>query len=620
MSTDRGGILKPLAPSPTEGVMALLQEWQHPVYNVCYQVLRHAQDAEDAAQEVLVKLARSKESSGDIQRLDRWIYRVALNTALNVRKRRATRTFHELRRADVDQAPRPAPGLSEALHDAIADLDDDSRSLVLEHYFDRRSLQDLAKKRDCAVVTVWKKIDRAKSELRRILHRPGFSIAMADVDRALQSIVPVAAPPNLLSEVLLAKISRAAAGGSTIVGGIAMTAKSLSLGAIVGVSVLLFGVGFGGGLLRGASAPEPSPAPPPRADLRGRGLEGRETAAASSDPVRRPAPLTTVGSPPADTPRLQRKLERFREMLLEGRRVGELGDRAHTEEFYRHVNEEWRGLQGQVIADPKTYYNFLRSQPDVLFSELLILLVGHGLGYQSSGGGQSELAPPLVPGLKDLLRSGTEDQRRAFLERGVIALRGASRAELLEQCWSCLRTEPSPPMRAALLDALAQDCSNQYDEAPAGAAKPDDHLGLLEAAWASGEQKASCLFLLSRMRGAAAERLFLEKSAEVARGGDPELLDFLPQPLELRVPLVEAADESRFLSLISEAAAATKNPATFLSLAKLLPSFPLGKASSALESLLAIGPDAESRAAIGRVLERIRAGETRPDVLRRCIR
>src|SRR4029077_9523511 len=39
-----------------ETLLELLREAQHRVYNLCYQVLRHSQDAEDAAQKVLLKL------------------------------------------------------------------------------------------------------------------------------------------------------------------------------------------------------------------------------------------------------------------------------------------------------------------------------------------------------------------------------------------------------------------------------------------------------------------------------------------------------------------------------------------------------------------------------------
>lgn len=595
-----------------EGLPEFLQAWQHSVYNVCYQVLHHPEDAEDAAQEVLVKLAQDPDCLRDVRRLDRWIYRIALNTALNLRRRRVTRVSHEQRRADMHPAWRPASDLSDALHEAIADLDDDSRTLVLQHYFDHQSLETLAGNRNCAVVTVWKKIDRAKADLRRILRRIGFAAAAPEVDRVLQSIIPVCAPHSLVSDALLAEISRAATGCSTIAGGIAMTAKGLSLGATVGISVLLFGVGFGGGLLGGVTASEQVPV----ARGESRNPRGGETTGAAPRPAGQAA--TEIASMPASGagPAFEARLERLRDMLLEGRRVGQREDAARSQEFYRQINEEWRRLRDAACADARTYFSFLRSQPDELFAELLVLLVGHHLGYYQSSGGQTDLQAPLVGGLKDLLASGTEVQRRVVLETGVFALRGAARAEVIEQCWSCLRTEANPQMRACLLVALAQDCSNGYDKSPAGAANAEDHLGLVEASWSAGERKESCLFLLSRMRSAAADRLFLEKCAEVVRAGDVELLEFLPQPLKLRITLGKPADENSYLSLVADGATVAKVPATFLAFADLLLDFPLGKATPAFERLLAIAPDGESRAVLGRVLERIRAGETRPEVLR----
>ena len=68
-------------PSP-DALVSLLRACADPVYNFCFQVLRHRQDAEDAAQIVLLKLIAELPSARDIDRFDRWMYRVAINTAL----------------------------------------------------------------------------------------------------------------------------------------------------------------------------------------------------------------------------------------------------------------------------------------------------------------------------------------------------------------------------------------------------------------------------------------------------------------------------------------------------------------------------------------------------------
>src|SRR5262245_52188503 len=78
-----------------DGLLAILEGCQDRIYNVCYQVLRHAQDAEDAAQETLVKIAHDVGTVADLRQFDPWMYRTAFNTALDVLKRRRRRTAHE---------------------------------------------------------------------------------------------------------------------------------------------------------------------------------------------------------------------------------------------------------------------------------------------------------------------------------------------------------------------------------------------------------------------------------------------------------------------------------------------------------------------------------------------
>src|SRR5206468_385385 len=121
-------------PSP-ETLLGLLKSCQDPVYNVCFQVLRHSQDAEDAAQEALLKVVEGLPSISTIQQFDAWMYPAALNTAINYRKRGARRLYHENRRPPMTEAASPSEEVHAAVHEAIARLDDDSRCLVLQHFF-----------------------------------------------------------------------------------------------------------------------------------------------------------------------------------------------------------------------------------------------------------------------------------------------------------------------------------------------------------------------------------------------------------------------------------------------------------------------------------------------------
>src|SRR5436189_4643896 len=88
-------------------LVGLLEGCQDRIYNICYQVLRHSQDAEDAAQETLIKIAEEVGRGADLRHFDPWMYRVAFTTALNVLKQRKDRVAREKRRALMAESASP---------------------------------------------------------------------------------------------------------------------------------------------------------------------------------------------------------------------------------------------------------------------------------------------------------------------------------------------------------------------------------------------------------------------------------------------------------------------------------------------------------------------------------
>src|SRR5262249_259029 len=67
---------------------ALVQRYGAVVYGVCTRVLRHAQDAEDAAQATFLVLARKAGSIRSGTSLGGWLYRVAFRIAIHAKRRK----------------------------------------------------------------------------------------------------------------------------------------------------------------------------------------------------------------------------------------------------------------------------------------------------------------------------------------------------------------------------------------------------------------------------------------------------------------------------------------------------------------------------------------------------
>ncbi len=70
----------------TERVARLYREYGPAVYRRCVRLLRDRDEARDATQEVFVKLLRDVEKLADPETALPWIYRVATNHCLNLRR------------------------------------------------------------------------------------------------------------------------------------------------------------------------------------------------------------------------------------------------------------------------------------------------------------------------------------------------------------------------------------------------------------------------------------------------------------------------------------------------------------------------------------------------------
>ena len=215
----------------------LLRTHQATVYTICFQVLRRAHDAEDAAQEALLEIARGIGTLREPRALKRWICRLALHTALDHRRRRDRRIRHEEARAAMNR-PTPDPVI-DAVHDALSILDDRDRCLLVERYFERATLEEIAARDGVSAAAVSKRVEHAKEKLKGRLGAAGLAAFAPRVDSALESRIPMPPIPDLVgdSQVLSAL---------TIAGGAAVGTKiALSSVALVAVLCLVLGAGSG---------------------------------------------------------------------------------------------------------------------------------------------------------------------------------------------------------------------------------------------------------------------------------------------------------------------------------------------------------------------------------------
>ena len=94
MTTDLEELAAEAAAGDAEALTVLLVEVQHPVYRLSLRFLGDPTDAEDATQEILIRVVTRLSSFRGESRFSTWVYRVACNHLL--RRREAGQRASEL--------------------------------------------------------------------------------------------------------------------------------------------------------------------------------------------------------------------------------------------------------------------------------------------------------------------------------------------------------------------------------------------------------------------------------------------------------------------------------------------------------------------------------------------
>lgn len=162
--------------------------YQDRVYTICLRVCGNQEDALDAAQETLVTLARRIGDFAGRSRFSSWVYRIAVNAAIDVRRRRLDAPRGGVRThlgEDAEWLADSAPDtpssnpLAEAqraeemgqVREALANINPRFSSLLVLRYIEGLSYDEIAETLDCSLGTVKSRLNRAHTALRAYLER-----------------------------------------------------------------------------------------------------------------------------------------------------------------------------------------------------------------------------------------------------------------------------------------------------------------------------------------------------------------------------------------------------------------------------------------------------------------
>lgn len=143
------------------------------VLSTAYSVVQSRADAEDICQEVFVRLWKQAPNWQDEAQLSTWLYRVAMNLALNhrqrVQQRMVTGSDEVMRRiGDAPAAPPPTESDPQLLQ-TLGKLPENQRVAMSFRYFQDLSIKQIAQIMDSTPKAVESALGRAKLAMKKML-------------------------------------------------------------------------------------------------------------------------------------------------------------------------------------------------------------------------------------------------------------------------------------------------------------------------------------------------------------------------------------------------------------------------------------------------------------------
>lgn len=155
-----------------QAMLDLVERFRGQVFGLCYRMLGHRQDAEDAAQETFTRVLKNLDKWDASRDFEPWLLAIAGNrcrTVISRRMRRpSVRTLDEpvpSRSPDMQAARQLAEEVERALHSLRAEY----REAFLLFHQHELSYAEIAEAMSCPIGTVRTWIHRARRELIQLL-------------------------------------------------------------------------------------------------------------------------------------------------------------------------------------------------------------------------------------------------------------------------------------------------------------------------------------------------------------------------------------------------------------------------------------------------------------------
>ncbi|MFN0056609.1 MAG: RNA polymerase sigma factor [Planctomycetales bacterium] len=160
-----------------DALRAFVERYQGNVFGLCFRMLGHRQDAEDVAQDSLIRALRHLAGWDPARPIVPWLLGIAANRCRTWLAKRALRPPHRelLDELGDDQSLVDQLGLAEELHLALNQIREEYRLCFVLYHQNELSLTEISQIVGSPVGTVKTWLFRARRELARLLQHRGLA-------------------------------------------------------------------------------------------------------------------------------------------------------------------------------------------------------------------------------------------------------------------------------------------------------------------------------------------------------------------------------------------------------------------------------------------------------------
>jgi RNA polymerase sigma factor (sigma-70 family) len=161
----------------------LVEKYRNDVFRTVFAVLRDQKEAEDAAQEVFMKVYTSL-SRYENQGFKTWITRIAVNHAIDVKRKQARRREDVVDALDQQVLGSPKDSVEKVViaedqrrlvQKKLNEVPENYREVIYGFYIAEKSYQQMAKEQNVQVKTIETKLYRARNWMKRNWKEDDFS-------------------------------------------------------------------------------------------------------------------------------------------------------------------------------------------------------------------------------------------------------------------------------------------------------------------------------------------------------------------------------------------------------------------------------------------------------------